>query len=168
VFLDELPFCLSMRCRCTVALGVAFAVAFVCGGVKRSRLAGNWHGRRLSDFDFSPVPWRFGRSCCAAGRRGNADPPLERNRASMIRLRRGRSPERIALIFSCSESHCQFFVAAVSVARPRPRSLPVGPLQDKLAQNSGGSEFVLNVGSSKFNVRLVENKKGGTGARSSD
>ena len=46
------------------------------------------------------------------------------------------------------------------VARHAPLS-PVGPLQDKLAQNSGGSEFVLNRGSSKFNVRLVENKKGG-------
>ncbi len=46
------------------------------------------------------------------------------------------------------------------VARHAPLS-PVGPRQDKLVQNSGGSEFVLNHASSKFNVRLVENKKGG-------
>jgi len=46
------------------------------------------------------------------------------------------------------------------VARHVPLS-PVVPRQDKLAQNSGGSEFVMNHGPSKFNVRLVENKKGG-------
>jgi hypothetical protein len=46
------------------------------------------------------------------------------------------------------------------VARHAPLS-PVGPRQDKLTQNSGGSDFVLNHGSSKFKVRLVENKKGG-------
>ena len=46
------------------------------------------------------------------------------------------------------------------LARHAPLS-PVGPSQDKLAQNSGGSEFVLSHGSSKCKVRLVENKKGG-------
>jgi hypothetical protein len=37
----------------------------------------------------------------------------------------------------------------------------VGPLEDKLAQRNGGTEFVLNHGSSKFTVRLIENRKGG-------
>lgn len=46
------------------------------------------------------------------------------------------------------------------VARHAPLS-PGGPPQDKLAQDSGGSKFVLNHGLSKFKVRLVENKKGG-------
>jgi hypothetical protein len=44
------------------------------------------------------------------------------------------------------------------LARHAPLS-PVGPRQGKLAQNSGGSEFVLNHGLSKFKVRLVENKE---------
>jgi hypothetical protein len=34
-------------------------------------------------------------------------------------------------------------------------------VEDKRAQNNGGTELVLNRGSSKFKVRLVENKKGG-------
>ena len=46
------------------------------------------------------------------------------------------------------------------VTRHAPLS-PVGPRQDKLAQNTGGTEFVLNHGSSKFKVRLVENKQNG-------
>ena len=46
------------------------------------------------------------------------------------------------------------------VARHAPLS-SVGPVQDKLAHSSGASEFVLKHGSSKFNVRLVENKKSG-------
>ena len=37
----------------------------------------------------------------------------------------------------------------------------VGPVEDKLAQRNGGTEFVLNRGSSKFTVRVVENNKGG-------
>jgi len=37
----------------------------------------------------------------------------------------------------------------------------VGPIEDKLAQRSGGAEFVLNHGSSKFTVRLIEIKKVG-------
>src|SRR5258708_5766265 len=37
----------------------------------------------------------------------------------------------------------------------------VGPVEDKLAQRNGGTEFVLNRGSSKFTVRLMENRKGG-------
>ena len=37
----------------------------------------------------------------------------------------------------------------------------VGPLEDKLTQRNGGTEFVLNRGSSKFTVRLMENKRGG-------
>jgi len=36
------------------------------------------------------------------------------------------------------------------------------PAEDKLAQRSGGIEFVLNRGSSKFRVRLLENRKGGS------
>ena len=46
------------------------------------------------------------------------------------------------------------------VSRHAPLS-PVGPVQDKLAQDSGGSEFVLNHRSLNFKVRLLENKKGG-------
>ena len=45
------------------------------------------------------------------------------------------------------------------LARHAPLSA-VGPRENKLAQNSGGSEFVLNYGLSKFKVRLVETKKG--------
>ena len=52
-----------------------------------------------------------------------------------------------------------FFVGGL-VARHVPLS-PVKPLQDKLAQGSGETKFVLNHGLSKFKVRLVENKKGG-------
>jgi hypothetical protein len=37
----------------------------------------------------------------------------------------------------------------------------VGTVAGKLTQRNGGTEFVLNRGSSKFTVRLVENKKGG-------
>ena len=37
----------------------------------------------------------------------------------------------------------------------------VGTVENQLAQRDGGTEFVLNRGSSKFTVRLVENKKGG-------
>jgi hypothetical protein len=41
--------------------------------------------------------------------------------------------------------------------------LPVaGTVVGKLAQTNGGTEFVLNHGSSKFKVRLVESKKGGS------
>ena len=46
------------------------------------------------------------------------------------------------------------------VARHAPLSR-VGPVEDKLAQNNGGTEFAVNRGSSKFTVRLIENKKGG-------
>jgi len=46
------------------------------------------------------------------------------------------------------------------VARHVPLSL-MPPADDKLAQNNGGTEFVLNHGSSKFKVRLVENKQNG-------
>ena len=35
------------------------------------------------------------------------------------------------------------------------------PVEDKVAQRNGGTEFVLNRGSSKFMVRLIETKKGG-------
>jgi hypothetical protein len=35
------------------------------------------------------------------------------------------------------------------------------PVEDKLAQKIGGTEFALNHGSSKFTVRLVENREGG-------
>ena len=38
----------------------------------------------------------------------------------------------------------------------------VRPVEGKLAKKNGGTEFVLNRGSSKFKVRLVENKKGGS------
>jgi hypothetical protein len=37
----------------------------------------------------------------------------------------------------------------------------VGTVAGKLTQRNRGTEFVLNRGSSKFTVRLVENKKGG-------
>jgi hypothetical protein len=37
----------------------------------------------------------------------------------------------------------------------------VGLEENKLAQRKGGTEFVLNHGSSKFTLRLVENKKSG-------
>ncbi len=37
----------------------------------------------------------------------------------------------------------------------------VGTVEGKLAQRNGGTEFVLNRGSSKFTVRLLENKKAG-------
>jgi hypothetical protein len=37
----------------------------------------------------------------------------------------------------------------------------VGTVEGKLAQRNGGTEFVLNRGSSKFTVRLLENKNGG-------
>ena len=37
----------------------------------------------------------------------------------------------------------------------------VRPAEDKLAQNNGGTEFVVNRGSSKFTVHLMENRKGG-------
>jgi hypothetical protein len=46
------------------------------------------------------------------------------------------------------------------VARHAPHS-PAGPVENKLAQNNGGTEFAVNRGSSKFTVRLVENRKGG-------
>jgi hypothetical protein len=45
------------------------------------------------------------------------------------------------------------------LARHAPLSA-VQPVEDKLAQTNGGTEFVLNHGSSKFTVRLVENRKG--------
>jgi hypothetical protein len=35
------------------------------------------------------------------------------------------------------------------------------PAEDKFAQRKAGTEFVLNRGSSKFRVRLLENAKGG-------
>jgi hypothetical protein len=38
----------------------------------------------------------------------------------------------------------------------------VKSIEGELAQKNGGTEFVLNNGSSKFKVRLVENKKGGS------
>jgi hypothetical protein len=37
----------------------------------------------------------------------------------------------------------------------------VGPVENKLAQKNGGTEFVLVRGASKFTVRLMENRKGG-------
>jgi hypothetical protein len=37
----------------------------------------------------------------------------------------------------------------------------VGTVEGKLAQRNGGTEFVLNRGSSKFRVRLLENRKAG-------
>ncbi len=37
----------------------------------------------------------------------------------------------------------------------------VRPVEDKLAQRNGGTEFALSRGSSKFTVRLMENRKGG-------
>jgi hypothetical protein len=37
----------------------------------------------------------------------------------------------------------------------------VGTIEGKLAQRNGGAEFVLNRGSSKFTVRLLENKNAG-------
>jgi len=46
------------------------------------------------------------------------------------------------------------------LARHAPLSA-VQPVEDKLAQTNGGTEFVLNRASGKFTVRLVENKKGG-------
>ena len=46
------------------------------------------------------------------------------------------------------------------VLRHTPLS-PVGPAQDNLAQNNGGTEVAVNRGSAKFKVRLIENKKGG-------
>ncbi len=45
------------------------------------------------------------------------------------------------------------------LARHAPLSA-VQPIEDKLAQTNGGTEFVLNRGSSKFTVRLIENRKG--------
>jgi hypothetical protein len=51
------------------------------------------------------------------------------------------------------------FIAGLA-SRHAPLST-VGPIEDKLAQRSGGTEFVLNHGSSKFTARLIENKKGG-------
>lgn len=45
------------------------------------------------------------------------------------------------------------------LARHAPLSA-VQPVEDKLAQTNGGTEFVLNHGSSKFTVRLVESRKG--------
>jgi hypothetical protein len=52
------------------------------------------------------------------------------------------------------------FIAGLA-SRHAPLS-PVGTVEGKLAQRNGGTEFVLNHGSSKFKVRLVENKKGGS------
>jgi hypothetical protein len=46
------------------------------------------------------------------------------------------------------------------VARHAPLSA-VGGVEGKLTQRNGGTEFVLNGGSSKFKVRLVENKNSG-------
>ena len=52
------------------------------------------------------------------------------------------------------------FIAGLA-SRHAPLS-PVGTVEGKLAQRNGGTEFVLNHGSSKFKVRLVESKKGGS------
>ena len=51
------------------------------------------------------------------------------------------------------------FIAGLA-SRHAPLS-SVGPVEDKLAKKSGGIEFAVNRGSSKFTVRLIENKKGG-------
>jgi len=51
-----------------------------------------------------------------------------------------------------------FIAGLVSRHAPLPA---VGTVENKLAQRDGGTEFVLNRGSSKFTVRLVENRKGG-------
>ena len=51
------------------------------------------------------------------------------------------------------------FIAGL-VSRHAPLSA-VGPVEDKLAQRNRGTKFVMNHSSSKFTVRLVENRKGG-------
>src|SRR5439155_14503893 len=51
------------------------------------------------------------------------------------------------------------FIAGLA-SRHAPLST-VGTAENKLAQRSDGTEFVLNRGSSKFTVRLVENRKRG-------
>ena len=51
------------------------------------------------------------------------------------------------------------FIAGLA-SRHAPLST-VGTAENKLAQRSDGTEFVLNRGSSKFTVRVVENNKGG-------
>jgi hypothetical protein len=51
-----------------------------------------------------------------------------------------------------------FIAGLASRHTPLPAARPEG----KLAQTNGGTQFVLNYGSSKFTVRLVENKKGGS------
>ena len=52
-----------------------------------------------------------------------------------------------------------FIAGQLSRRSPLPA---IGTVQSKLAQLNGGTEFVLNHGSSKFKVRLVESKKGGS------
>jgi hypothetical protein len=64
-----------------------------------------------------------------------------------------------AIFFALGIALPALFITGLA-SRHAPLS-PVRPPEDKLAQRNGGTEFVLNRGSSKFTVRLIEHKKGG-------
>ena len=64
-----------------------------------------------------------------------------------------------AIFFALGVALPSLFIGGL-VARHTSLS-PAGPVENNLAQNNAGTEFAVNRGSSKFTVRVVENKKSG-------